>query len=282
MKILDSINNMVLKRLLSAFFSLALFIPIIVFLGKYSVYALSLLLMLFCAYEIFCMFFEKQKELKIFGTILAVFIFLTRVFFAESSVVSLTMLVFCIYFFIIAAKYKDIFYPEKNYALSKFFIYFLICFFAVIYLSIFISYIPMIRNFENGIYLFFLHIGLVWAGDSGAFFIGRKFGKKKLYPLLSPGKTIEGSLGGLIFSLIVALIFKFTFLKELGIIDAVSIGILVGTISQLGDLFESFIKRSANAKDSGSFLPGHGGFFDRFDGVIFSAPFFYYYIKLFF
>lgn len=273
---------MVLKRLLSAFFSLLLFIPIIVFLGKYAVYSLSLLLMLFCAYEVFSMFFEKHKELKIFGTILAVFIFIIRMFFEEASVISISLLVFCIYFFIIAVKYKDIFYPEKDSTVSKFFVYFLLCFFAVTYLSIFISYIPLIRNFEKGVFLFFLHIGLVWSGDSGAFFVGRKFGKIKLYPLVSPGKTVEGSLGGLVFSLLVAFIFKFLFLKELGIIDAVSIGILIGAISQLGDLFESFIKRSANAKDSGSFLPGHGGFFDRFDGVIFSAPFFYYYIKLFF
>lgn len=273
---------MVLKRLLSAFFSLALFIPIIIFLGKYTVYGLSLLLLLFCVYEVFSMFFDKNKELKIFCTTLAVFVFIIRMFFSELSVVSITLLIFCVYFFVVAPKYKNIFHPEKDESLSKFFVYFLICFFTVIYLSIFISYIPMIRNLEKGVYLFFLHIGLVWAGDTGAFFIGRKYGKNKLYPLISPGKTIEGSLAGILFSLFVSLTFKFVFLKDLDIVDAINIGVLIGVVSQLGDLFESFIKRSANSKDSGIFLPGHGGFFDRFDGVIFSAPFFYYYIILFF
>jgi len=275
---------MFLKRFISAVVSLALFIPVIVYLGKYAVIGFSILLMLFCAYEVYSLYFDKYKEFKIVLTIISVLIFLVRIFYVSSelSLISIAVFFISLYFLLRARKFESIFYTNNKTSISKYFIYFVISFFIIIYFSIFISYIPLIRSLEYGNHLIFLHIFMVWSGDTGAFLVGSKFGNTKLYKIISPGKSVEGAIGGLVFSFVFVLIYKLIFIPSLSILDCVNIGVIIGLIAQLGDLFESFIKRSANVKDSGSFLPGHGGVFDRFDGVIFSAPFFYYYIKLFF
>tara|TARA_A100001015_G_scaffold235993_1_gene267990 strand:- start:2465 stop:3268 length:804 start_codon:yes stop_codon:yes gene_type:complete len=120
---------------------------------------------------------------------------------------------------------------------------------------------------------------LVWVNNSFAFLIGKKIGKSPLFKSISPKKTWEGFLGGLLFTIIAASIFyyfKAFFSLNFYILLAISIAIL----STLGDLLQSKFKRFADVKDSGSLIPGHGGFFDRMDSVIFSAPWMYFLIKL--
>jgi phosphatidate cytidylyltransferase len=114
-----------------------------------------------------------------------------------------------------------------------------------------------------------------WASDTLAYFVGSKIGRRKLCPAISPGKTIEGAAGGLAGSIIGVVIFSF-FIK-LALAHAIMIGIVVGLAAQLGDLFESSIKRFAGVKDSGQLLPGHGGVLDRFDSILFAVPVVYYY-----
>lgn len=110
----------------------------------------------------------------------------------------------------------------------------------------------------------------VWLADSAAYFAGKKFGKHKLAPSISPGKTWEGVAGGLIAVTIYALALSWSF--ALPLIPTLIILWIVGILSVLGDLFESMIKRQANVKDSGSILPGHGGILDRVDGLTSSLP----------
>lgn len=112
---------------------------------------------------------------------------------------------------------------------------------------------------------------LIWTSDTMAYFTGKAFGKNKLFPSVSPGKTIEGSMGAGVFSILVALGFAYALGESFGkwIIVAVAIWVL-GT---LGDLVESRLKRVQNVKDSGSILPGHGGFLDRFDSLVLLIPF---------
>jgi phosphatidate cytidylyltransferase len=113
---------------------------------------------------------------------------------------------------------------------------------------------------------------MVFAGDTGAYFTGRAFGRHKLYPAISPKKTVEGGVGGLLGSLVGGLIIKAAFDLPIEWIPLAIIGILAGTAEQLGDFCESMLKRGAGVKDSGNLLPGHGGMFDRIDGVLFATP----------
>lgn len=119
---------------------------------------------------------------------------------------------------------------------------------------------------------------LIWANDSGAYLIGSKFGKKPLYPQISPKKTMEGTVGGLGFALLAAWGISSIFTTFNGN-HWIFVGVLVSIFGTLGDLVESMLKRNLDIKDSGSFFPGHGGFLDRFDSLIFCVPFVLFYFK---
>jgi phosphatidate cytidylyltransferase len=114
-------------------------------------------------------------------------------------------------------------------------------------------------------------------GDIGAYFIGARFGRHPLMPRISPKKTIEGAVAGLIFSVLGALICR-PFLN-FSYIHAVVLGIFFGAVGQLGDLSESLIKRDCQVKDSGKLLPGMGGILDEIDSLLFTAPLFYFYMS---
>ncbi len=134
--------------------------------------------------------------------------------------------------------------------------------------------------FEGGLFIFLL-FATIWICDTAAYFIGKSFGNKKLYERISPNKTVEGFVGGLAFAIIFSFVIKYLFFNNLTEFDAVVIGLIVGILGQLGDLVESSFKRDAGVKDSSSIIPGHGGVFDRFDSLIYVAPFVYLYFTLF-
>jgi phosphatidate cytidylyltransferase len=119
-----------------------------------------------------------------------------------------------------------------------------------------------------------------WAGDTAAYFVGKKLGRNKLAPRLSPGKTVEGALGGLAGSALGASLVNFFYPAASFSMIAI-LGLLVGVFGMLGDLFESSLKRTAGIKDTGVIIPGHGGVLDRFDSMIFTAPAAYYFVTLF-
>ena len=113
---------------------------------------------------------------------------------------------------------------------------------------------------------------IIWGCDSFAYYAGRKFGKRKLAESVSPKKTIEGSIGGFVGAVVVAAAASRLFLPEFRGWEAGLVGALASSAGQLGDLVESMFKRGAGVKDSGQFLPGHGGFYDRVDSILFAAP----------
>lgn len=130
-------------------------------------------------------------------------------------------------------------------------------------------------HFEQGGWILLYLLTLVWIADIGAYFSGRRFGKNKLAPGISPGKTWEGVIGGLVANVIwMLLIFSLTDLLQMSLFWFVGIGLATSAVSVVGDLFESILKREAGVKDSGKILPGHGGVLDRFDSVIAAAPVF--------
>ncbi|MFH1531007.1 MAG: phosphatidate cytidylyltransferase [Pseudomonadota bacterium] len=119
-------------------------------------------------------------------------------------------------------------------------------------------------------------LAMVFSGDSCAYFAGRSLGRHKLYPAISPKKTVEGGVGGLLGSVGGGLLVKAIFGLPMDWLPLALIGVLAGAAEQLGDFCESMLKRGAGVKDSGTLLPGHGGMFDRIDGVLFAAPVVYY------
>jgi phosphatidate cytidylyltransferase len=133
------------------------------------------------------------------------------------------------------------------------------------------------RDFDDGAGLVLLTLMLAWFGDTGGYFVGRYFGKTKLYEAVSPKKTREGLYGAVLGSLAGALLAHFTYLPSLGLDAALVLGLAGGPLGQAGDLVESLLKRSLGTKDSGDIIPGHGGILDRIDALLVLAPVVYIY-----
>lgn len=143
-----------------------------------------------------------------------------------------------------------------------------------------ICFLVLLPFYENSFhpYLMISILSIIWVNDSFAFLVGKNFGKNKLFPSVSPKKTIEGFLGGLIFSLLTAMFISKINL-DFSMLHWMVIGVIVSVIGTIGDLVESKFKRQSNVKDSGNIMPGHGGILDRLDSLLFAAPFVYLYIN---
>lgn len=150
--------------------------------------------------------------------------------------------------------------------------------FGILYVSWFLSFLIKIRYLTDGIGLLAFTIIITKLGDIGAYLVGTRFGKTPLIPHISPKKSVEGAMGGLIFSILGALISK-VFLN-LSYLHLVFIGIFLGILGQLGDLSESLMKRDCQVKDSGNIIPGMGGVLDLIDSLLFTAPTFYFYMSI--
>ena len=155
-------------------------------------------------------------------------------------------------------------------------------FFGLIYVTVMLSFVFKVRFVQNGIlYVWLIFIG-AWGSDTCAYCVGKLLGKHKLPSKLSPNKTIEGCLGGIIGAALIGFLFALAFFKntdywwQFAVIGAIS-----SVISQIGDLTASAIKRNHEIKDYGNLIPGHGGILDRFDSIIFIAPIVFYLVSFF-
>ena len=147
---------------------------------------------------------------------------------------------------------------------------------GLLYIPLPLSYLARLHALDDGKAWVFLVLAIVMLGDSAAYFVGRACGRHKLYESVSPNKTIEGALGGLAGSLAGALLFAWLFLPHLTVLSVIGVTLLVGVVAQLGDLFESLLKRGCGVKDSGTMIPGHGGLLDRLDSLLFAFPVAFY------
>ncbi len=150
--------------------------------------------------------------------------------------------------------------------------------FGVVYVGIGMgTFLGLRELFDSGAIIILILIS-IWICDTAAYLGGKAIGKHKLYTSVSPNKTVEGAVFGLIFAIITAIACKYIFMGELALRDAAVIGLIVGIVGQVGDLAESMLKRDVGVKDSSAFFPGHGGFLDRFDSILFVSPAVYLYV----
>lgn len=157
---------------------------------------------------------------------------------------------------------------------------------GIFYFGLFGSTLVGIREFypnidglyNNGGYLIISIFASIWICDSAAFFGGTALGKHKLFSRVSPKKSWEGAVFGFVFAILAMILAKYLVLDFLLLKDSIAIGFITGTFGQIGDLAESLLKRDAGVKDSSGLIPGHGGIFDRFDSLLFSAPLIYLYL----
>ncbi len=152
---------------------------------------------------------------------------------------------------------------------------------GVVYVGWMLSYWINLRTLEDGTSWVYLAMFSTFANDTGAFFVGRAWGKRPLALAISPGKTKEGALGGILSAIVVSIIiYQIPILFSYSTLEywqVILVGGLIGIFAQLGDLVESLLKRNIGVKESGNLLPGHGGVLDRFDSLIFVGAMVYYY-----
>ena len=152
---------------------------------------------------------------------------------------------------------------------------------GVFYFTLFLSPAISIRyDFGDtiGLHWTIILLVIIWAGDSGALAVGKTWGKTRFAPLLSPKKSNEGALGGLLAGIVAAALLQHFLFTDLPLVHVVAVAVIAGLVGQLGDLGESMLKRAADTKDSSQLIPGHGGALDRMDSLLFAFPTLYIYM----
>lgn len=225
----------------------------------------------------FCRVYELEKSLPAYisyaaTAIFYMILFLNKIQFLFPFILFLLMVLLAIYVFTFPK------YTDKNMA---------VVFFGFIYVTVLLSYVFRVRSMESGIFFAFFILISSWGNDVFAYFVGSAIGKHQFSPKVSPKKSVEGFVGGILGAAVVGylyalLISGFAVDTRLSALYCAVIAALGAGLSVIGDLAASAIKRSNEIKDYGRLIPGHGGILDRFDSVIFTAPVIYYLIVLFY
>jgi len=243
--------------------------------GSIPTFALYVLIAGGCAYELAKINNVPSKIPAILAAILPSFF--SFFFFFKPSLFTNPMIVGFAIFSIVFLLLSLELFKKNNQSLSSSGVTSL----AFLYLGIPFSLVPVLlyaENFYSPIYLLGT-LALIWSNDSFAYLLGSKFGKRKIFKHISPNKTLEGYLGGIVLTVILAYFISFYFFEK-QIFLWTGLGIISAIMGSAGDLFESLLKRNAGVKDTGSFMPGHGGWLDRFDAMIFVLPFATFWIIL--
>lgn len=219
----------------------SIFITILSLIGVYEIHKIS----------------NNHKDITLLISLVGVFLLFSTILLEQNFLKLETTILALSLFYIISILLSKKFNIEKNSYL----------FLSFLYISFGFLQFAQAREEKGFLFILFVLL-LIWTTDSGAYFIGKKFGKNKLFERISPKKTIEGSVGGVLSAILVSFIFYLTTTLFSNISEAIFLAILISIVGQLGDLIESAIKRHFQVKDSGQLLPGHGGVFDRFDSLI--------------
>lgn len=178
----------------------------------------------------------------------------------------------CLFLFLLQFFHKDHLHALHGIALTLF---------GVLYISWFLSFVIKIRFFENGVLWVAYLVAVTKAADVGAYSIGSLLGRHTLIPHISPRKTVEGLIGGLALSVFVSVLIGGYLPIDFTLFHWAVMGFLIGGVGQIGDLSESLMKRFCEVKDSGNLLPGMGGVLDSIDSILFTAPIFYFHLKVY-
>jgi len=152
--------------------------------------------------------------------------------------------------------------------------------FAALYGGLLLPHLIWLRSLDHGPGLVFFVIATAMASDAGGYFVGRAYGRRKLWPVVSPNKTVEGAAGSVASAVVIGTVFQLLLVGRFGFVESLVVTATMSVLAQLGDLSESMIKRAYDAKDSGWILPGHGGVLDRTDSMVLPIVFTYYYASL--
>lgn len=254
-----------LKRIITSFIGIILFFAVI-FSHHYALYVAVTLVTVGMLFEMNKML-GTEKELSIINYLVGIFISYGCVVNIKMFAALVSLMIYGLAIVFLHGKVNI-----KNILTSAF---------VTIFISIFMGTLISIRKLDK--FIVILPFACAWLSDTGAYFIGSFLGKHKLCEKISPKKTIEGAIAGLIFAglgsvLFISCVTRFD-PNMMAIVKFALIGISAGFLSQFGDLIFSCIKRESGKKDYGSILPGHGGLLDRFDSVLFILPFIYYVIQ---
>ena len=212
----------------------------------------------------------KLKPLYYLGILIVISLFLLPYFFNGVSAVHVLSIGIIISLLgLLLVRHRDHAFNQWAWAMA-----------GILYPGFLITYWVKLRNMELGREYVFWLISILIINDVAAYFVGRALGKHALSPQISPHKTWEGAVGGLLAGIIISIAFYFTFLLPLSLWQIIVIGLLMCILAQAGDLIESLLKRNKAVKDSGKILPGHGGFLDRMDSYVLTAAAAYYIISL--
>lgn len=256
-------------------------IPIIIlvcYFGKLPFLVFTLLIGNVAFYEFATMVKNKQVSANIYGGLISVSLLILNQYFAFIEMRPLLLIIAVLLFF--AELFRNKQSAINNLGATLIGIFYIGLFSAAI-LGIREIYPQESAFYINGGYLIIGLLISIWVCDSAAYFIGSAIGKHKLFPRVSPNKSWEGAIAGFVFSIIALAALKTFMLSFLTWADVVLIGMLVGIFGQVGDLIESLLKRDAEVKDSSALIPGHGGIFDRFDSLLYTAPIVYLYLHYF-
>jgi len=271
-------NNFITRALASAAYVILIIASLL--LGNLSFGMFCIIILIFSFDEYFSLMKRlKIESLNVLATIAAVSLLILLILFKNAVVDSAFLYLTPLAFIVVMAgqmigKNRN---PITNVTISCFsFIYILIPL-ACLYLLGFYEKYALNNEFNYEILLGFFILN--WSSDTGAYLAGNAIGKHKLFERISPKKTIEGSIGGMILTLTMAY-FISKYFDQVSLLDWIIIAVLIVVFGTIGDLFESMLKRKADVKDSGKLIPGHGGILDRFDSILFSAPVVFVYLNI--
>ncbi|HCM90922.1 MULTISPECIES: phosphatidate cytidylyltransferase [Vagococcus] len=252
------------QRIITAVVALVFFIPIII-IGEMPLHVLAACMAGVGVYELFNMRGLEIKSLEgilaIVATVLLVLPISPTIDFLPTNIDDITLYYTVIMLILIVPVFSKNSYTFDDAAFP-----------VLVSLYVGIGFQNFVSAREAGIQVLMFALFVVWATDIGAYFCGMKFGKNKLAPHISPNKTIEGSIGGIICAVIVAAIYLIFWPLPYNIFVMLLLTILFSIVGQMGDLVQSAYKRHYGVKDSGRILPGHGGILDRFDSLLFVFP----------